>query len=104
MPSRSKIKGNQFETRVANLAKAEGIPAVRAWGSHEEVDVLVDKIWKVQCKCRAKIAQWIKPNDNVDIQIVKEDYGEIFVIMPYKRFLKLIVKNRIDSIQEKSLN
>ena len=111
MPSRSKIKGNQFETRVANLAKAEGIPAVRAWGSngaslglHEEVDVLIDKIWKVQCKCRAKIAQWIKPNDNVDIQIVKEDYGEIFVIMPYKRFLKLIVENRIDSIEENSLN
>ena len=97
MPSRSKIKGNTFERRVANLAKAEGIPAVRAWGSngaslglHEEVDVLINDEYKVQCKCRAKMAKWMKPNDNVDIQIVKEDYGNIFVVIPYDKFLKLI--------------
>ena len=97
MPSRSKIKGSEFERRVTNLAKAEGIPAKRTWGSngaslglHEEVDVLINDEYKVQCKCRAKMAKWMKPNDNVDIQIVKEDYGNIFVVIPYDKFLKLI--------------
>jgi Holliday junction resolvase len=97
MPSPSKSKGNAFERKVVNLAKEKGLEAIRAWGSngvsigqHEEVDVLIDKIWKVQCKCRAKIAQWIKPNENVDIQVVKENYGDIFVIIPYERFLELI--------------
>ena len=36
------------------------------------------------------MAKWMKPNDNVDIQIVKEDYGNIFVVIPYDKFLKLI--------------
>ena len=97
MPSRSKIKGTSFERKIVNLAKAEEIPAKRAWGSngaslglHEEVDVLINDEYKVQCKCRAKMAKWMKPNENVDIQIVKEDYGDIFVVLPYHRFLKII--------------
>ncbi len=99
MPSRSKTKGTSFERKIVNLAKAEEIPAKRAWGSngaslglHEEVDVLIDDEYKVQAKCRAKMAQWMKPNENVDIQIIKEDYGDILVVLPYSKFLKLIKK------------
>ena len=97
MPSRSKTKGNTFERRVVNIAKDFGIPSVRAWGSngaslglHEEVDVVINDEYKVQCKCRSKMAKWMKPNENVDIQIVKEDYGDIFVVIPYAKFLRII--------------
>ena len=99
MPSKSKSKGNRFERAIVDTIQQHisGREAQRAWGSngaslglHEEVDVLINDEYKVQCKCRAKMAKWMKPNENVDIQIVKEDYGDIFVVLPYHRFLKII--------------
>ena len=88
MPSKSKQKGNRFEREVANLAKEYDIDSQRAYGSNglslghaEEVDVLLktpDKDWKVQCKVRKNIANWIKPDTKVvDLQVVKEDRGQI---------------------------
>ena len=76
-----------------------GIHAKRAWGSngnalghHEEVDVLIDNDIKVQCKCRAKIAEWMIPNENVDIQVIKEDRGIPYAVLPYDKYLELIKK------------
>ena len=101
MPSRSKQKGNRFEREVTNLAKEYSIESQRAYASNglslghtEEVDVLLstpDKAWRVQCKGRKKIANWIKPDSSVvDLQVVKEDRGEIYAILPYGDFLELI--------------
>ena len=69
MPSKSKQKGNRFEREVTNLAKEHSIESQRAYASNglslghtEEVDVLLstpDKDWRVQCKVRKKIANWL---------------------------------------------
>ena len=101
MSSRSKQKGNRFEREVTNIAKDFGVKSKRAYASNglslghgEEVDVLLtskDKDWRVQCKVRKNIANWIKPNpEQVDLQVVKEARGKIYAILPYDDFLELI--------------
>jgi len=107
MPSRSKQKGNRFEREVVNIAKQNNVEAERAYASNglslghaEEVDVVLtgkDKEWRVQCKVRKNIAQWIKPNpDTVDVQVVKEDRGTIYAILPFDEFLELIYDDTED--------
>tara|TARA_R100001443_G_scaffold94751_2_gene101294 strand:+ start:619 stop:936 length:318 start_codon:yes stop_codon:yes gene_type:complete len=95
----SKDKGNRFERLVVNITKDEGIPAKRAYGSngqalgcHEEVDVLINNKIKVQCKTRKKIANWILPSEHVDIQVIKEDRGIPYAVLPYDDYLELIKK------------
>jgi hypothetical protein len=82
---------------VVNITKDEGIPAKRAYGSngealgcHEEVDVLINNTIKVQCKTRKKIASWMIPSKHVDIQVIKEDRGIPYAVLPYDDYLKLI--------------
>tara|TARA_R100000700_G_C3144815_1_gene125472 strand:+ start:399 stop:728 length:330 start_codon:yes stop_codon:yes gene_type:complete len=92
----SKIKGNTFERECVNKAKNQGIKAKRAYGSNgmslgleEEVDALIGE-YKVQCKRRKRIAQWIKPPACCDIALVREDRGEAYVIMEYGDWLDLL--------------
>ena len=103
MPSRSKQKGNRFEREVVNIAKENNLKSERAYGSdgralgeNKEVDVIIDSIakkWRIQVKVRKKIAQWIKPDPkSVDLQVVKEDRGEIYAVLPYKSFIDLVVE------------
>jgi len=95
MPSKSKTKGNNFERIIVNMAKDLDIPAKRAWGSngaaigqHEEVDVLLDTDFKIQAKCRKKLADFLLPTEHVDAVVCKQDRGETLIIMPFKEFLK----------------
>ena len=88
MPSPSKAKGNRFEREIVNKLTNLGIKAKRAWGSngvslgmHEEVDVLVGSSFKIQAKCRKKIASFLIPTEHVDAVICKEDRGEMLIIM-----------------------
>ena len=88
MPSPSKAKGNRFEREIVNKLTSLGITAKRAWGSngaslgmHEEVDVLVGNTFKIQAKCRKKIASFLIPTEHVDAVICKEDRGEMLIIM-----------------------
>ena len=88
MPSPSKAKGNRFEREIVNKLTSLGIKAKRAWGSngaslgmHEEVDVLVGSSFKIQAKCRKKIASFLIPTEHVDAVICKEDRGEMLIIM-----------------------
>ena len=88
MPSPSKAKGNRFEREIVNRLTNLGIKAKRAWGSngaslgmHEEVDVLVGNNFKIQAKCRKKIASFLIPTEHVDAVICKEDRGEMLIIM-----------------------
>jgi hypothetical protein len=100
MPSKSKAKGNRFEKLVEQMSIDAGITAKRAWGSngaalghHEEVDVLLNNKIKIQCKVRKKIADWMMPSEHVDIQLIKEDRGIPYVVMPYDDYLELIKEN-----------
>ena len=103
MPNRSKQKGNRFEREIVNLCEQHDIPAKRSWGSNgmslglpEEVDVLIDKDVRVQAKVRKKIAEWLQPSEEIDLQVVKQDRGDVMVIMrfddwltDYRRLLEL---------------
>lgn len=102
MPHPSKRKGNRLERLVVRTLENLGCESRRAWGSdgrslgeHEEVDVITtikgSKL-KLQVKARKRIAEWIKPNtDVVDAQVIKEDRGEILVVMPLERFVREVL-------------
>ena len=96
MPNRSKQKGNRFERLVVEMTKDSGLAAKRAWGSngeamgeHEEVDVLIGKSFKIQTKCRKKIATWMTPSENVDAQVIKADRENPLIVMRYDDWLEL---------------
>jgi len=94
VPSKSKAKGSRFERECVNIAKEYGLDSVRAWGSDgrslgldAEVDLTIED-FTIQCKVRKKIAKWLKPIElKKHVQVVKEDRGDIYVIMPMGDFL-----------------
>ena len=93
----SKQKGNRFEKECVDKAKAEGTPAIRAWGSngralgmHEEVDAIIGhKSFRVQNKVRNSIASYMQPPESCDVAIIKQDRGEILVVMRSPLFLSM---------------
>ena len=94
MPSKSKAKGNRFERQIVDRAKHFDLKAKRAWGSdgramgqHEEVDIIIGDKLKVQAKCRKKIGEWMIPNENVDIQVIKGDRTTPLAVLPLDLFL-----------------
>ena len=96
MSSPSKAKGNRFERLVVNTAKEAGFTAQRAYasdgrslGEAPDVDCLVGG-FKIQCKTRKHIANWIKVPDSCDATAVKENRGDTFIVMHYDAWLKLI--------------
>jgi Holliday junction resolvase len=104
----SKQKGNRFERECVERAIAKGLQAKRAWGSnggalgeHEEVDILFTVgafKWKAQAKVRKQMPGLLRPTEHVDIQVVKEDRGETFVVLKYDAFLDLL---RLQQIADK---
>lgn len=93
----SKRKGNSFEREVVNTAKEYGLDSQRAYasnglalGEHEECDLKIED-YRVQAKRRKSIAKYITPNTEVvDVQVVREDYGEALVVMPLHMFLNFV--------------
>tara|TARA_R110002020_G_scaffold56770_2_gene156828 strand:+ start:3792 stop:4097 length:306 start_codon:yes stop_codon:yes gene_type:complete len=101
MPNKSKQKGNRFERECAGKCKKRNIECKRAYASNGEslglkadVDLLINNNIAVQCKVRKKIPLWIKPPKSCSITLVKEDRGEIYTIIRYEDYLKLIDKER----------
>ena len=94
MPNKSKAKGNRFEREIVDAVELHEVKAVRAWGSngkalghHEEVDILIDDDIKVQAKVRKALPKWIKTSEHVDIQVIKEDRGKIYVVQELNDWL-----------------
>jgi hypothetical protein len=92
----NKARGRGYETEVVNSAIACGLTAVRAWGSdgrslgHEaNVDLLIEGI-KGQAKRTARLAQYLKPDDNIEFQVFREDRGASYVMMRLDTFLTWI--------------
>ena len=95
MAKKSKDKGNRFEREIVNTCKDAGLDAKRAWGSngrslgwHEEVDVLLGKTFKIQAKCRKKLADFLLPTDHVDAVVCKQDRGETLIILRFDDWVK----------------
>ena len=90
----SKLKGNRLERLVVIMAIEAGLSAKRAYasdgrslGEAEDVDVLIDGKFKVQCKSRKKIAEYITPPESCDFTVVKENRGEVLAVLPLKELL-----------------
>ena len=96
MPSPSKAKGNRFEREIVNTVLGSGFKTCkRAWGSngaalgmHEEVDVLMGEDFKIQAKCRKKLASFLVPTEHVDAVVCKQDRGETLIIMRFDDWLE----------------
>ena len=96
MPSPSKAKGNRFEREIVNTVLSSGFKTCkRAWGSngaalgmHEEVDVLMGEDFKIQAKCRKKLASFLQPSEHVDAVICKQDRGETLIILRLEDWLE----------------
>ena len=89
-----KRKGTIFEREIVHQCENYEIPAKRAYASNglalgltEDVDVLIDNEIRCQAKIRKRIAKWLKPNDTVDIQVVREDRGKSYVIIRLEDYL-----------------
>jgi Holliday junction resolvase len=94
MPNKSKAKGNRFERQIVELCKIWCVKAKRAWGSngqalgmHEEVDVLIDDDFRVQAKCRKRLPMFLKPSEEVDCTVFKEDRGDVYIMMRFEDWL-----------------
>lgn len=105
MSAKNKVRGNHAEREFVRLAEAAGLQAQRAWGSngqalgeHEEVDVIVESARgreKLQVKRRKQIADYLKPNANVDAQALYEDgrgskSKGLYVVVTAERYFELL--------------
>jgi len=100
MTSSQKAKGNAFERQIVQMAKDIGLDAVRAYGSDgralgksEKVDVMVGDV-TIQAKIRAKIADYIKVPDGVDMVVIRENRGKPLAIVPFEKILRLIKEGK----------
>tara|TARA_R100001443_G_scaffold15346_5_gene25210 strand:+ start:418 stop:753 length:336 start_codon:yes stop_codon:yes gene_type:complete len=101
VPSKSKAKGNRFEREIVNLAKEYGLDSTRAWGSDgrslgldAEVDLTIEE-YTVQCKVRKRIAEWLKPSEQIEglhLQCVKESRGQAYGIILMTDLLTIMKK------------
>ena len=94
MSNPSKQKGNRFERLIVRLCDIWDVKAKRAWGSngqslgmHEEVDVLIGNDFRVQAKCRKKLARFLVPSEEVDAVVFKEDRGDTYILMRFEDWL-----------------
>ncbi len=111
MTHKNKVRGNNLEREIVNAAKDIGLSAKRAYasdgrslGKSEVVDVIVENTC-IQAKRRKKVAQWLYPDyhgDDVDAVVTRMDRKEPLVIIPLKRFLRLIQieKENIDDFEQ----
>jgi Holliday junction resolvase len=100
--TKSKRKGNGFESELVKLFRSKGWYAERAWGSNgvslgeaPDVDVVAswpeqNQKWLIQAKRRAKLPEYLIPSDTVDAVIAREDRGEPIVVLRFADFMKLV--------------
>jgi len=96
MTHRNKIRGNNLERELVNIAKEEGLSAKRAYasdgrslGKSEVVDVIVGK-YTIQAKRKKVIAQWLYPDshgDDVDLVATRMDRKETLAVLHIKNGL-----------------
>ena len=93
---RNRQRGFEFEREVVNTARRLGFIARRAYASngqslgvHESVDCIVGD-YKIQCKRKKAVADYIRLSPEFDLVVFREDKGRACVVMDYERFLKLI--------------
>ena len=108
---RPKDKGNAFERLCVNRFKSAGFKAKRSYlsdgrslGHHESVDMIATiygKLYKFQCKIRKKFSKNVIPDTNhVNAQLIKQDYGQTFIIMPLQDYIADVKRFREMGLHE----
>ena len=97
MPAKNKLRGTYYERKCVEKAQGFDLKAERTWGSdgrsrglHQEVDMVIEDSIYVQCKKRKKLAEHLKPIDEIHVQFVGEDRGRNLAIMSQDYYLSLI--------------
>ena len=100
MPSKSKAKGNRLERLIVDTFEHAGFECERAYGSNgtalgeaptvDNVAYIHGHKICIQAKSRKHIADFMKPPVGADVTILKEDRGEMMIVMPVTYFLHLI--------------
>jgi len=92
----NKVKGNNFEREIVNLAKSIGLDAKRAYASDgrslgevKEVDVIIDGV-RVQAKRRRQLPEYLKIDEGVDLVVFREDRGETYALVRWDKILELL--------------
>jgi len=95
----SKRKGDKFERELVNAARDAGLDAQRAYmsngralGESEGVDLVLglQGEWRVQAKRRKSVANYLTAPEGADVTVVREDYGDALVVLPFETFLDLL--------------
>lgn len=101
MGSPSKRKGFAYEREVVKKFQEASFEAQRAYASDgrslglaPNVDIKVllqhNTSLNVQAKRRKAIADYIKPDPNVDAQVIREDRGESYVVITLDTFIHIL--------------
>ena len=96
MTTPSKRKGNNYEREVVKAASSYGLEAKRAYASNgqalgesEQVDVKIEN-FRIQCKRRKKIADFLQIPEGADAVLFREDKGNTLVLITFEQLLKLL--------------
>jgi len=101
MGSSSKRKGFAYEREIVKMFQEGSFEAQRAYASdgrslglasNVDIKVLLDHntSLNVQAKRRKAIADYIKPEPNVDAQVIREDRGESYVVITLDTFIHIL--------------
>lgn len=96
MTSPQKRKGYDYEREIVNKAREAGLEAERAYASDGRslgltpgVDVVINGM-PCQCKRVKRVAEYIKPSNDVHAQIIRGDREESYVVIRLEDFLKCL--------------
>ena len=101
-----KQKGNRVERKIVGMLAERSVEAKRTWGSSgasmgldDEVDIVISKVNEVkldndiylQVKGRRKLANYIKPKENViQAQVLVQDREQPLVVINFEDYVEYI--------------
>lgn len=98
--NKSKAKGNRLERKIVDTFEEAGFDAERAYGSNgwalgeaptvDNVAHFYDQKMCIQAKARKQLPAYIKPPVGADATIIKEDRGDMLIVMNLEYFLSLV--------------
>lgn len=107
MPNRNKQRGYELEHELEVVAKAEGLDAIRAYGSNgraigetQGVDLRIAKK-RIQAKRHKKFPLWLQVPEGADYVVFREDYAKPVIQIPFIDWCKL---KKIESLYEELIN
>jgi len=96
--SPSKAKGSRLERAIVKAFTDAGHDCKRAWGSNGRSIGMPDDVdnvatvngvqLRIQAKARKKVADFMKPPASCNAAIIKEDRGDMLIVLRLQDFLQ----------------